>query len=413
MGAGLSLTARCKDGAEVPVEISLSHILSRHGLLAVTFIHDVTERLRAERDLRDSEARYRSLFEQSNDALAVSVNGKYTQVNAAFARMFGYSHPEEFHGMSIYDTVPPDCRPAIQERRERRAGQQLRPVIYESRGLRRDGSQFVSEVRATDYWMEGRLHTLVILRDITAEREAEEALTRQAEALARSNADLQQFAYVTSHDLQEPLRSIASYAQLLERRYSGKLDEDADQFIGFLTAGVKRMQALIHDLLAFSRVANSDTVGFGTVDLRDALRWAEMNLQSSIQESGANVVCAALPAVRGDHIQLVQLLQNLLGNAIKYRSSAPPQIEIRAESRGEEWLFSVSDNGIGIPPEYHEHVFGLFRRLHTRDVPGTGIGLAICKRIVEKHGGRIWVESDGSSGSTFFFTLPAAAHRLP
>ena len=243
--------------------------------------------------------------------------------------------------------------------------------------------------------------------DITDRKQAEEALTRQAHELARSNADLQHFAYVTSHDLQEPLRMIASFAELLSQRYRGKLDADADEFIGYIISGAQRMDALIQDLLAYSRVVNTEGASCVRVELEGTLHWALMNLQKSVQESGAIISHDDLPVVLGDQVQLVQLLQNLISNAIKYHGAEKPRIHISAEKPGAEWTISVRDNGIGIAPEYHERIFGVFKRLHGRDYPGTGIGLAICKAVVEKRGGRIWVESEVGRGATFRFTVAA------
>ncbi|HZU23900.1 MAG TPA: ATP-binding protein [Bryobacteraceae bacterium] len=234
---------------------------------------------------------------------------------------------------------------------------------------------------------------------------AEEALTAQAGQLARSNADLQQFAYVTSHDLQEPLRTMASFAQMLSRKYTGKLDADADEYLSFIIAGASRMRALIDDLLTYSRVLNVETSARTQVRVSDVVHWAIMNLQTLIDETSADVIYTELPTVIGDTVQLVQLFQNLIGNAIKYRGREVPKIRITCESRPGEWLFAVQDNGIGIAPQYAEQIFGVFKRLHKQDVPGTGIGLAICKHIVEKHGGRIWVESREQDGATFYFTI--------
>ena len=238
-------------------------------------------------------------------------------------------------------------------------------------------------------------------------RRAELELELRVADLARSNAELEQFAYVASHDLQEPLRMVASYNQLLARRYKGQLGEDADEFIGFTVEGVTRMQRLINDLLAYSRVGTRGNARV-EVDLADVLRETKSNLKHAIEESGANIVDHGLPRVVGDAGQLGQLLQNLLANAIKFRSEAPPRIEVSAERERGWWRIAVKDNGIGIDPQYFERIFVIFQRLNPREkYPGTGIGLAICKKIVERHGGRIWVESAPDRGSTIYFTLPA------
>jgi signal transduction histidine kinase len=240
-------------------------------------------------------------------------------------------------------------------------------------------------------------------------RQAEEELARKAEELARSNAELEQFAYIASHDLQEPLRMVASYTQLLGERYRGKLDENADKYIGYASEGAIRMQTLIQDLLAFSRVGRKNSTS-RRVDCDAEMAEVMMSMDLAMRESGARVTYAALPVVWADRSRMAQLFQNLIGNAIKFRGKDAPEISVQAEKVGSQWLFSVSDNGIGIEPQYAENIFVVFRRLHTRaEYPGNGIGLAICKKIVEHHGGKIWVESERGHGSTFKFTLPSEA----
>ncbi|SEM64293.1 PAS domain S-box-containing protein [Stigmatella aurantiaca] len=241
-------------------------------------------------------------------------------------------------------------------------------------------------------------------------RRAEEALRLHAQELARSNEELQQFAYVASHDLQEPLRMVASYTQLIGRRYRGKLDADADEFIRYAVDGVNRMQRLIQDLLAYSRVGTRGRE-FKPCEMLQPLERAQENLRAMLQETGGAVeVEGRLPTVLADESQLVQLFQNLVGNALKFHGPTPPRVVVRAEPQGAEgWRFTVKDNGLGIDAQYFERIFIIFQRLHGREeYPGTGIGLAICKKIVERHGGRIGVESRPGEGSTFWFTLPAA-----
>jgi signal transduction histidine kinase len=237
-----------------------------------------------------------------------------------------------------------------------------------------------------------------------------EELAAQADELARSNADLEQFAYVASHDLQEPLRKVTSFCQLLQRRYQGQLDERADQYIEFAVDGAKRMQALINDLLAFSRVGRT-TDAFVEVDCEEALDRALHNLENALEDAGAEVVrLTPLPTVHGDPSLLAALFQNVVGNAVKFRSEAPPRVEIGAERSDGEWSFRVADNGIGIDEAYAERVFVIFQRLHAKELyPGTGIGLALCKKIVEFHGGRIWIDTAVPSGTTVCWTLPVPA----
>jgi len=232
-------------------------------------------------------------------------------------------------------------------------------------------------------------------------------LQRKVEELKRSNEELAQFAYVASHDLQEPLRMVASYTQLLSRRYKGRLDADADEFIAFAVDGATRMQHLIQDLLAYSRVGTKG-LDLQQVSSEEALGRALVNLRGAIEERGAQVTHDPLPRVLADDMQLVQLFQNLVGNAVKYQNAGVPSVHVSAASTGGRWEFSVRDNGLGIDPQYHERIFGMFQRLHKREeFAGTGIGLAICRKIVERHGGAIQVESQPGQGSTFRFSLAA------
>ena len=236
--------------------------------------------------------------------------------------------------------------------------------------------------------------------------ELERRVQERTQELSRSNDELRQFAYVASHDLQEPLRTVGSYAQLLAKRYKGKLGEDADEFIGYMVGGVNRMHTLLNDMLAFSRVTQNQNKPFARAQLDAVLQAALMNLELTIKESSAEIAAGHLPTVMCDETQIGQVFQNLIGNAIKYKGADAPRVEISAEQEGDECVISVKDNGIGIDPQYHERIFGIFKRLHGRELPGTGMGLAICKRIVERHGGRIWVESEQGQGASFRFTLP-------
>ncbi len=237
--------------------------------------------------------------------------------------------------------------------------------------------------------------------------QAREAIEEKAQELTRSNDELEQFAYVVSHDLQEPLRMVESYLRLIEKRYAGKLDEAGHEFIAFAVDGAKRMQTLIHDLITYSRVGTRGKA-FSATDLESVLADALANLKIALEECGGKVTHDALPSLSADPTQLLQLFQNLIGNAIKFRrADTSPAIHVSAEKQGAKWLFGIRDNGIGIDPQFFDRIFVVFQRLHERhDYPGTGIGLAVCKKIVERHGGRIWVESKPGEGTTFFFTIP-------
>jgi signal transduction histidine kinase len=273
---------------------------------------------------------------------------------------------------------------------------------------------------ATDYVLKDALTRLPIcIRRALQERQlredrrrAEEELARKVEELARSNMELEQFAYVASHDLQEPLRMVAAYTQLLAERYHGKLDEQADKYIHYAVDGALRMQTLIQDLLAFSRAGRAD-MEREAADCNLLVEEALKNLSIAIRESGAKVNFECLPMITGNRAQLRQVFQNLIGNAVKFHGSQPPVVEISAQQEGEHWLFSLSDNGIGIAPEHVDSIFVVFQRLHTRnEYQGNGIGLSICKKIIERHGGRIWVESQEGQGATFKFTLPVETPEL-
>ena len=243
-------------------------------------------------------------------------------------------------------------------------------------------------------------------RDITERKKAEEMLKQKLEELARSNAELEQFAYVASHDLQEPLRMVVSYLQLLQRKYQGKLDSKADKYIYFAVDGASRMQVLINDLLEFSRVTTKANE-FEPTNCKSIMDQVLSDLEIFIRENRASISYGPLPVVMADPVQFAQVFQNLISNAIKFRSEEAPQIKISAEKRADHWLFSVKDNGIGIDPKYSDRIFEVFKRLHKREeYPGTGIGLSICKKIIERHEGQIWVESEAGKGSTFCFTLP-------
>jgi light-regulated signal transduction histidine kinase (bacteriophytochrome) len=276
----------------------------------------------------------------------------------------------------------------------------------------KDGRVVDVEADAHALHFRGRRAVLGVIQDITERKRAEEKLKLTLADLERSNKELEQFAYVASHDLQEPLRMVSSYTQLLARRYQGQLDAKANEFIAYAVDGANRMQGLINDLLAYSRVGTR-VKGIEPTDCTAVLEQALANLKAAMEKSGAVVTHDPLPTVMADNLQLVQLLQNLIGNAIKFHVEEPPRIHVSAEQKGNEWVFSVRDNGIGIDLQYAERIFVIFQRLHTREeYPGTGIGLAICKKIVERRGGRIWVESQAGIGSTFYFTIPIGGNGL-
>ncbi|MDM8549041.1 MASE3 domain-containing protein [Desulfobacterales bacterium HSG2] len=315
--------------------------------------------------------------------------------------------PDQFENVHVLTGFPESTlrffRPYYEE-----AKNSLKPVFYDAVPVvtpeGRESYQsgwLIPRTKDNEY-----IGMICTVEDVTQAEYAKKALERQTKELERSNRDLEQFAYAVSHDLTEPLRMVSSYVQLLERRYKGKLDSDADDFIGFATGGAARMHTLINEMLAFSRVGTRGKP-FGPVEAEHILEQTLTDLSVSIRESGAVVTHDALPRVIADASQLARVFQNLIANAVKFRGEEPPRIHITAEKNDGEWVFSFKDNGIGIAPKYSDRIFVIFQRLHTRDeYPGTGMGLAICKRIVERHGGRLWVESREGAGSLFCFTIP-------
>jgi signal transduction histidine kinase len=290
------------------------------------------------------------------------------------------------------------------------------PMILVTGALNSETAVECVKQGAVDYVLKDNLGRLVhcvrrAIEDTRLRQEstrAQEQLAHKVEELARSNCDLEQFAYVASHDLQEPLRMVAAYTQLLAERYRGKLDTTADRYIGYAVEGATRMQALLEDLLAFSRIGRNEVIPT-PIDANTAIEEVLKNLAFTLKEHNVTITCNSLPTILADRFQVVQLFQNLIGNAIKFRGRQALNITISAEKHGEEWLFSVFDNGIGIAAEHKEFIFKIFQRLHTRaEYPGNGVGLAICKKIVEHNGGRIWVDSELGHGSNFRFTFPAA-----
>lgn len=356
-----------------------------------------------------SESRFRTIFENINDAILIHdvATGAIVMANCRATEMYGWT-VDELLASKVGDLslgIPPYSQVEAREWIDRSAEG---PQVFEWRAKRKDGSLFWAEVglrRAL--FDEGTERLLVVVRDISDRKESAVKLERMVTALTRSNADLERFAFAASHDLREPLITVVRYSQLIQRRYSERLDADASEFMDFIVRGAKQMLQLVAGLLAFSRIGGEGGE-FADVDCHRALSGALENLAAAIQESEAEITAGPMPVLKGDELHLVQLLQNLIGNGIKYRKpESRPEISIAAKPVEHGWEFTVTDNGIGIEPDYRDQIFVIFKRLHTKQaIPGEGIGLALCQRIVERHGGRIWVDSAGpDGGSVFHFTI--------
>ena len=371
----------------------------------VGYYHDFTEQKKAS----ELQERLAAIVESSDDAIiSKDLSGIIRTWNGGAERIFGYKADEIIgkHISTLAAAESIDEIPGILQRITR--GERV--DHYQTKRKRKDGkiltvSLTVSPVRDASGKVVGASK---VARDITEREQQAEALRNANLALTRSNSDLQQFAYSASHDLQEPLRMVATYSEMLQRKFGGQLGAAADEYIGYTIQGAVRMGQLLEDLRTYTQASTMEEEPSEDIDADQVLHKALRNIEAAVLESGACITSTPLPRVRMHEIQLQQLFQNLIGNAIRYRSSAAPKIHVDAQRKGQEWQFSIQDNGIGIDPQYKEQVFGIFKRLHsTSEYPGTGMGLAICQRIVERARGRIWVESQLGQGSTFYFTIPA------
>jgi PAS domain S-box-containing protein len=372
---------------------------------------DVSEQVHARQALHESEAQFRRIVETAGEGIwLLDANFITTLVNRRMTEMLGYS-VEEMLGQPVFKFMNGASNGramATISGLQVGAVEQLDGTL-----VRKDGIAVLVAIAATPIVDDAgkRVGSLAMISDVTARRQTEQALARSNRELARSNADLEQFTSVASHDLRSPLNTIGGYAELLSLRYAGSLDADGREFLALIVDAVKHMQALIDDLLAFARLGANPTSP-EPVDCAELAERVIQRLQAAIRESGAVITHRDLPTLVGQGSQLSQLFQNLIGNAIKFHGTEVPRVTISATRRDQDWLFTVEDNGIGIDPAFAERIFVIFRRLHTRDeYPGTGIGLTICKKIVERHGGHIWVESTPGQGTRLLFTLPAMAAR--
>jgi PAS domain S-box-containing protein len=395
-----------KDGTVFYADINAVKITVDGKACNTGFFRDITDRKKKEVELAAAQQLYRELFNSVAIGILRSTpgpNGTFIDVNPAMVRMFEADSREQFmalHPSEIYwdesqRTIVSDAIVAkgfIDEEVKYNTlkGNLIWCHIYAVKRIDADGQIYFDAT----------------IEDITERKRAEAELATASANLEKSNKELEQFAYVASHDLQEPLRMVSSYTQLLAQKYEGQLDDKAKKYIAYAVDGAIRMQRLINDLLTYSRISTQGKPS-ELIDSHSVLGEALRNLAATIEENRAVITNEDLPTVRADESQLMLVFQNIIANAIKFRGEEIPRVHISVNQQGRDWVFSVKDNGIGIDPRYSERLFVIFQRLHTKEeYPGTGIGLAVCKRIVERHGGRIWFESELGKGTTFFFTIP-------
>jgi PAS domain S-box-containing protein len=403
MGVGRDLFGVRKDGTQIPVEIGLNPIQTKVGLMILRAITDITER-------KLSDERFRLVVEACpNGMIMTDADGKIVLINTEAERLFGYGR-QELSGRSIDILVPAMPRPGHAKLRKdfvaapkaRRMG--IGRDLY---GVRKDGTQIPIEIGLNPIQTNEGLMILSAITDISERKRATQELANRSEQLERSNADLEQFAHVASHDLQEPLRMVSTYTSLIAEYYNGRSDEKVEKYILYVLDGAKRMQRLIQDLLSYSRVDSEAELPM-LVKSDVALKIALANLDASIEKSHAKIDCDELPAVFADATQLAQIFQNLIGNALKFSGECSPHVRVGAKREGDKWVFHVNDNGIGIEKKYAERVFLMSERLNERSLyEGSGIGLAIVKKIITRHGGLVWFDSELKVGTTFYFTIPA------
>jgi PAS domain S-box-containing protein len=405
---------RAKDGHLIDVSLSVSPIRDQEGQIvgASKIARDISARKTAEAQRRESDERYRNLFTSMSEGFCLcqmlyDENGKpndfiFLAINPAQEKILGMK-TQDVVGKRVKEILPGLEDHWIQ--------------VLATPALTGEPVRYTNYVAQLDRYFDVYAYSpgigqfAALAMDVTDRKKAEEGIARHAEALARSNTELERFAYIASHDLQEPLRTVSSFAKLLDRKHSNELGEEAKEYLKFITGGVERMETLIRDLLNYSRI-DSRGDPFKKADCNAIVQLVTENLKASIDSRNAKITVDALPTLVGDPTQLGQVFQNLISNAVKFCKESEPHVHLWAKEDEENWTFSVHDNGIGIAPQYFQRIFIVFQRLHTiEEYSGTGIGLAICKKIVERHKGRIWVESTLGKGSTFHFTIHHPRHR--
>jgi PAS domain S-box-containing protein len=398
-----------KDGSRIPVEVN-NHLFKLNGKdVALAISRDITEHKNTELALKESEEKLRAIIESSPDSITVTdLNLNIILCNQATVDMYGATSKDEIIGSNAFDLVDPEDRPKLIEM-VKNTLLTMKSINLELNLFTKEGNIFPAELSGNvlkDAYGKPLLF-IAITKDITERKRRLNDLKRLIKDLESSNDELQQFAYITSHDLQEPLRTMASYAGLLERRYKGQLDSDADEFIDYMVSGASRMRSMIQGLLDYSRVGTKGGE-FNKFNVEEALNIALSNLNSAIENNNAEISYDKLPIIFADESQISRVFQNLISNAIKFRKKDEyPKIHISAQKKDNEYVFSVADNSIGMEQQYTDKIFEVFKRLHAiGEYEGAGIGLAIVKRIIDSYGGRVWVESSLGKGSTFYFTLP-------
>ncbi len=422
------LTHKRKDGSTFLGEVTSSNFTDIDGIAKTSMIiRDITERKRAEEAIKESEKKYKHIVQFAPTGIYELdyKTPKFKSVNDSMAQILGYTK-EELMNVNPFDLLSDESKPIFHERIQKVLNNEKIDESVDFKVRTKDGMELWVVLNIMLAYKDGKADSaLVVAHDITERKQMEEELKQARDYLEEqveertvelkdtikelelSNQELQSFAYITSHDLQEPLRTMASYAQLLERRYKGKLDPDADEFIEFMVSGATRMKGMIQGLLDYSRVGTRGEE-FKEFNVNEALNHALLNLRSSIEENKSEITYGELPDIVADENQISRVFQNLIGNAIKFRKpNEHPIIHISAKKTDNEYVFSISDNSIGIERDYIDQIFEVFKRLHTIDeYQGAGIGLAIVKRIIDRHGGHVWVESEFGEGSTFYFTIP-------
>lgn len=409
LGHGRELYARKKDGTTIPVEIGLGHYTLAGNKMAVAFITDISERKKAEKNLIDSVEMTNLIIRNSFDAIiCVDSKGLITVWNEQAVKMFKYSK-EEILGKHFAEyLIPPKYQHLYKQGLEDfKKGYEIPDInrLVEINAIDKFGRLFPVELSMVPVNQEGHYFFCGFVRDITERKKAEWQNKEYRSLLERKNKELEQFAYVASHDLQEPLRTTAGFFNLFKRKYSTNIDQEASQYITYIQEAIQRMKTLINDLLQYSRIGTN--VHPEPFEIKDVIEELKEDIHASINETNAVIKYDQLPDFIGYRTEIKLLLQNLISNGIKFRTpNVPPIIEVSAENIDGGFLFSFKDNGIGINPNMHEKVFGLFQRLHTQaEYKGSGIGLAHCKKIIELHGGDIWFEPNADHGTTFKFTL--------